>query len=217
MHFVSQGGRFFDPQSRPSFAGPVGLASAGYLSGLQQDRVCIFGQAGYSRFIQGQLPFLLDTSSKLSQLEEKLGDRLEVLPLPRGAGDRIQLSGTQLSVFAASSHSQRRAGIRLLRFLSSPEITREWSMATGYLPVRQSVYQDPLYLEFLRSKPERALLLSSLSRAQIQPQIVGWEATRIIINDALERTLYQQRPVDAEMTQAQATSAKLIRSLQGKN
>lgn len=71
--------------------------------------------------------------------------------------------------------------------------------------------------QLLRAKPERALLLSSLPRAQVQPQIVGWEATRIIINDALERTLYQQRPVDAELTQAQATSAKLIRSLQGKN
>ncbi len=218
MHFVSQGGRFFDGQKRPSFAGPLGMSSGGYLQGLAgQDSNCLFGPEAYRLFLEGKLPFLIDTSAKLATLESKLGERLAVYPLPRGAGDRIQLTGTQLSIFNKSSESERRAGVRLLRFLTAPEQTRQWAIATGYLPVRTSVYNDPVYLEYLQARPGRTVITGELARAQVQPQVVGWEATRAIINDALERNLYQKMPIDKELTRAQATTARLIKGLQGKS
>jgi sn-glycerol 3-phosphate transport system substrate-binding protein len=217
MHFVSQGGRFFDAQKKPTFAGPLGFSSGGYLLGLAgQDRACLFGGAAYEHFVQGHLPFLIDTSAKLAVLEEKLGDRLVVCPLPRGASDRIQLTGTQLSIFAARPVRERRAALRLLRFVTAPDQTRDWAMATGYLPVRQSVYEDPVYVQYLKSRPGRAVISGSLLRAQVQPQVVGWEATRVLINDALERTLFQGQPIDRELSGAQATAARLVRGLQGK-
>ena len=217
MHFVSQGGRFFDAQKHPTFAGPLGLSSGGYLLGMAgQDRTCLFGTGAYQHFLQGRMPFLIDTSAKLAILEEKLDKKLVICPLPRGAGDRIQLTGTQLSLFAASDLRQRRAGLRLLRYLTSPDQTRDWSMATGYLPVRQSVYEDPVYIQYLKARPGRAVISGSLSRAQVQPQVIGWEGTRVLINDALERTLYQGKPIDKELTGAQTTAARLVRGLQGK-
>lgn len=217
MHFVSQGGRFFDAQKRPSFAGPLGMSSGGYLQALAgQDSSCLFGPEAYRLFVDGKLPFLIDTSAKLATLENKLGERLAVYPLPRGAGDRIQLTGTQLSLFNKSGEPERRAGVRLLRFLTSPEQTREWAIATGYLPVRASVYQDPVYLEYLKARPDRMVITGELARAQVQPQVVGWEATRVIINEALERNLYQKMPIDKELTRAQATIARLVKGLQGK-
>ncbi|MBS2034666.1 extracellular solute-binding protein [bacterium] len=217
MHFVSQGGRFFDAHKQPSFAGPLGLSSGGYCQALAgQDGSCIFGPEASQLFLDGRLPFLIDTSAKLATLESKLGDRLSVFPLPRGAGDRIQLTGTQLSLFSQSSPAERRAGVRLLRFLTSPEQTRDWAMATGYLPVRNGAYTDPVYLDYLRARPGRAVITGELARAQVQPQVVGWESTRVLINDALERTLYQKRPIDKELIGAQAVTARLVRGLQGR-
>jgi ABC-type glycerol-3-phosphate transport system substrate-binding protein len=214
MHFVSQGGKFFDPQRRATFAGPVGLGSAAYVQGLFA--TMLVGEEAYARFSKGQVPYLIDTSAKLTQLENALGEDLRVLPLPRGAGDRIQLTGTQLSVWSKADPRQRRAALRLLRYLTSPEQTRAWAIATGYLPVRGSVYNDSTYAEYLRARPGRAVVAASLSRAQVQPQIVGWEATRVIINDALERMLYQQGQLETELRKAQATSQQLVKGLQGK-
>lgn len=217
LHFVSQGGKFFDAQKRPTFAGPLGMSSGGYLQGLAgQDGSCLFGPDAYRSFVDGKLPFLIDTSAKLATLESKLGDRLAIYPLPRGAGDRIQLTGTQLSIFNKSSEAERRAGVRLLRFLSAPETTRDWAIATGYLPVRNSTYNDPVYLEYLKARPGRTVITGELARAQVQPQVVGWEATRMVINDALERNLYQKMPLDKELVRAQATIARLVKGLQGK-
>jgi len=217
MHFVSQGGRFFDGQHRPTFAGPLGMSSAGYLLAMtRQDRACIFGPDAYQLFLQGRLPFLIDTSAKLALLENKLGDRLRVCPLPRGAGDRIQLAGTQLSIFSSSPPRQRRAALHLLKYLSNPEQTRNWAMATGYLPVRQSVYEDPIYTEYLKARPGRAVVSGSLMRAQVQPQIIGWESTRAIVNEALEKSIYQGKPIDKELSRAQETTARLIRGLSGR-
>lgn len=217
MHFISQGGRFFDAQKRPSFAGPLGMSSGGYLQGLAgQDGSCLFGPEAYRLFLDGKLPFLIDTSAKLATLESNLGDRLAVYPLPRGAGDRIQLTGTQLSIFNKSGEPERRAAVRLLRFLTAPEQTRDWAIATGYLPVRTSAYGDPVYLEYLKARPGRTVISGALPRAQVQPQVVGWEATRMIINDALERNLYQKMPLDKELMRAQSTIARLVKGLQGK-
>ena len=103
----------------------------------------------------------------------------------------------------------------MLRFLTAPEQTRQWAIATGYLPVRTSVYNDPVYLDYLQARPGRTVITGELARAQVQPQVVGWEATRAIINDALERNLYQKMPIDKELTRAQATTARLVKGLQG--
>ena len=217
MVFVSQGGRYFGPKAQPTFAGPVGEASARYTRDrLLKGAGSVLGFESYKKFSSGELPYLLDTSAKLSDLEDKLGDQLQVLPLPRAAGDKIQLTGTQLAVFSQSSPASKRAGIRLLRFLSEPEQTRSWSMATGYLPVRSSVYDDPVYVEYLKAKNGRAVVTGSLSRARVQPQVVGWEATRILINEALERVVYQDRPIEKELEGTQSTCARLIRGLQGR-
>lgn len=216
MHFLSQGGQFFAAPGQPAFAGPVGMRSGDYVQQLYADGILKLGAGAYGEFADGKLPYLIDTSAKLAQLEHSLGDRLRVLPLPRGAGDRIQLTGTQLSLFAKASPRERRAALRLLRYLSAPEQTRTWAMATGYLPVRQSVFDDPVFTEYLRARAGRAVIASSLSRAQVQPQVVGWEATRVIVNDALERVLFQKRALDVQLREAQATTARLLKGLQGK-
>ena len=217
IHFISQGGRFFDAQKRPTFAGPLGMSSGGYLQGLAaQDGNCLFGPEAYQLFADGKLPFLIDTSAKLASLENKLGERLAIFPLPRGAGDGIQLTGTQLSIFKKSTEPERRAAVRLLRFITAAEQTRDWAISTGYLPVRTSVYDDPVYVDYLKARAGRTVIAGALPRAQVQPQVVGWEATRVIINDALERTLYQKMPIDKELTRAQATTARLVQGLQGK-
>jgi len=218
VHFVSQGGQFFNPQGLPAFAGPVGISSAGYLKSMVSPQpMCVFGSQAVQQFVQGKLPYLIDTSAKLSRFESGLGDDLQVLPLPRGAGDRIQLTGTQLSLFAQSSPLERRCGLRLMRYLTAPEQTRQWAIATGYLPVRTSVYSDPVYIDYLQARPGRTVISGGLSRAQVQPRMVGWEATRIIINDALERMLYQSQTPQKELRGAQLTSGRLLRGLQGKH
>lgn len=214
LYFVSQGGRYFSSSPpRPGFAGALGISSGKYVQSLAS--LCLFGQEAHRQFAQGKVPYLLDTSAKLQQLEAELGGDLQILPLPRGAGDRIQLTGTQLSVFSGHSSAHKRGGLRLLRYLIAPEQQLEWSTLTGYLPVRASVYESPAYIEYLKQNPGRAVISNGLSRARVQPQVIGWEATRVILNDALERVLYQKAPLEGELRQAQRLCNQLIRGLQG--
>jgi len=216
MHFVSQGGRFFDSQNRAHFDGPVGMSSAAYFRDFfRTPPMARFATPGFEAFLAGEVPYLLDTSSKMAQLEVAMGERLRVLPLPRGAGERIQLSGTQLAVFARASSRERQQAFRLLRFLTSPDQQREWAMDTGYLPVRLSTYADPTYIQYLAARPDRAVLTTSLVRARVQPQVVGWEATRVLINEALERFLFEGRGLEVELRRAATTSSRLVRGLQG--
>lgn len=216
-YFISQGGRYFDNRGHATFAGPVGLQSAAFVQALVgEDHSCLLGGDASARFAAGDLAYCIDTSSKLSGLEASLGDRLSVLPLPRGAGDALQLTGTQLSVFARTAPATQADAVKLLRFLTSPAQTRSWAMATGYLPTRSSVLDDPIYVNYLKARPGRAVVVASLQRARVQPQVVGWEATRALINDSLERMLYQDGVLESELRRAQSTSQQLIEGLRGK-
>lgn len=70
--------------------------------------------------------------------------------------------GTNVSLMANSTDAERLAGWLLIKHLASKDVTIDWAMNTGYLPVRQSAYDDPTYGEFL-TDPETDLIYTSMA------------------------------------------------------
>ncbi|MCF7930815.1 MAG: extracellular solute-binding protein [Acholeplasmataceae bacterium] len=95
--------------------------------------------------------------------------------------------GTDLGLLDTGTIQEQLASWLFLKFLTSTEINADWSMKTGYLPVRSSVYGDPDYIEFL-NHPTTTQFNNSLVAHVIAQQINYMFFEPAFMNASLVRT-----------------------------
>lgn len=66
---------------------------------------------------------------------------------------------------ASVSPEEQEAAFKWLKFFTSTEITAEWAMATGYIPVRKSAEQDPAFAAYVEERPHALVPLRQASHA----------------------------------------------------
>ena len=79
-----------------------------------------------------------------------------------------------------------------LRFLAEPEQTADWSIASGYMPLRRSAADSQKLRELWQKSPqaEQAFRLASLARTE--PNIAAWQDIREVLQNALSAVLAQR-------------------------
>lgn len=76
---------------------------------------------------------------------------LGIVPIPQRSDDTkaVIQQGTNLSILKNNSPEEKLAAWLFIRYLTSTEITTDWAIKTGYLPVRESAYTSERYQNFL--------------------------------------------------------------------
>jgi len=79
-----------------------------------------------------------------------------VAPMPYNAdlpGERTAIQqGTNMSITTAGTDQEKLASWLFLKYITSNQVQLDFALATGYSPVRYSVYDDPTYLLFRDGK-----------------------------------------------------------------
>ncbi len=133
--------------------------------------------------------------------DSQVKDRIGVVPLPSFAGNAAAtcVGGWQVAVSAFSKNKD--AAVKLLRFLSSPEVSKMQAIAASHLPVFPDIYDDA---EVLAANPwfrdARAVVIGARARPVTARYPEVSEAIRTAMNGFLAGT----RTIDqtlADMTQ----------------
>ncbi len=91
--------------------------------------------------------------------------------------------GLQAIIPAAASPEQQEAAFKFLAFWTQPEMTAEWSVKTGYMPVRLSAIESPVLQEAAKKRP--AILVPPKQLEVASPAFI--DPTDGKINDALSK------------------------------
>jgi multiple sugar transport system substrate-binding protein len=124
-----------------------------------------------------------------------------VVPLPGFAADKVAtcIGGWQVAVSAFSKH--KAEAVKLVRFLSTPEVSKMQAIAASHLPVFPSVYADP---EVLQANPWFKDALPVVQSARSRPVSPRYTEVSEIIRTNMNAFLAGTRPADAvlaDMTQ----------------
>ncbi len=133
--------------------------------------------------------------------DSQVKDRVAVVPLPGFAAGQAAtcIGGWQLAVSAFSRN--KAAAVNLVRFLSSPEVSRMQAVLASHLPVFPEVYNDP---EVLRANPWFAQALPVVQSARARPVTPRYNEVSDIIRSNMNAFLAGTRNADqalADMTQ----------------
>lgn len=123
-------------------------------------------------FTQGQVFMTVGSSAGVrynipKDQEGNILWEIGIAPIPQVSEENkaVIQQGTNITLMANTTDEERLAAWLLIKHLTSKEVTVDWSMNSGYLPVRKSAYLSDEYQEFLKNPEEDLKYISMTARA----------------------------------------------------
>jgi ABC-type glycerol-3-phosphate transport system substrate-binding protein len=121
--------------------------------------------------------------------------------------------GTNISLMDTGSAQEKLASWLFLKYLISKEVTTDWAIETGYLPVRTSAYISDEYQAFLNNPSttdKKAAAIANAANAAYQqsghmffdPAFIGSSRARTQVGLAIERIMLGDGNIQAALDDA---------------
>jgi ABC-type glycerol-3-phosphate transport system substrate-binding protein len=148
--------------------------------------------AGWADFEAEIAAMELSSSSVLGARRDSMGNkRVGLAGLPGGKTRATVTGGGNLAMF--SNCPDYQAGWSFLSWLGSTSVNKRWALATGAIPVRKSVLDEPEYRDYLLRDPKGSIMISTLEYAHVRPNIPEYGDASRIIAFAVEDALFNDK------------------------
>ncbi|MBT9315078.1 ABC transporter substrate-binding protein [Leptothoe spongobia] len=213
------GASWIDPETgKVELDTPMAIEAATLLQdliqkGISPDEVRTYiEQDSLQRFLEGQTIFLRGWPYFWNQIQNSdLNGKVEIeLPFAftndPGIGCR---GGWGFGIPQNSAHPEE--AWEAIKYLTSETAQREFVLASGFLPSRTILFQDP---DIVKKYPHMPQMLEYLESSSVfRPVIKDYEAASKILQSALSDILRGQQSVKAAMKQAQTETEDLLQSV----
>lgn len=202
LEFANASNAKFAKQALAEFAPLVKSGAIHVTKGFNWQNDFASGKSLFALSTIASYPFILKAVSNAFQFSEA--------PVPAGpAGQFTPLYGTNLVLFSGADADSQAAGWDYMKFLTSTKANVSFVQQTGYMPVRQSAFNDATLQSYYAKTPARKAGPQSLSFAFVDSIVPAWDQCRNIIENSYTSVLAGQSTADVEfgkMTQS-CTSA----------
>lgn len=131
------------------------------------------------------------TEAKQIAGDGKFNWNIASLPHNAGVSPVTVLYGGSVAMFK-STPARQLASWMFMKYFSSPAVTAQWAVGTGYTPVRQSSYQSDLVQGVIKSSPQFGVLLNQIAQyGKPETSVRGTQDTRNYISDAMTQAVTQ--------------------------
>lgn len=186
-----------------------------FLNGMFQNGTARFAGEDSNANIplqQGRAAMCVSSTSALPYIEEGTieGITIDAAALPGYKTDDQLYYGTNVTVYDVGTDAQKEACWLYLKFLTSTENTAYFAAQTGYIPVRKSAQDDPVYAEVLKEKPIKQLNIDCMDRGFQGARSIGIINALDALGDQLDLVFSGEKDVDAALADAQANGEKAM-------
>jgi len=211
--FLANGGEFISDKGEAVFNSVEGVKTLEYLQALVNSGVAIPSFEHQKDFLQGKSAIFIETTSKIGSFRKEAKFPFGVAPLPsvEGHPHRVLFAGTNLAIFK-QKHTQEEqlAAWEFVKWLTSPEITTEWAIQTGYIPVRSSAIKSAEYQKYLKEDPLNYVGVEELPYAIPAPRVSSWQSIRGIIDDIVFSTVSLNETIQEALNEGVALANKFL-------
>ena len=157
-------------------------------------------------FLEGKTAIMWHSTGNLTVVKKKANFDFGVAMLPAMKRRGTPTGGGNFYIFKKSSPEERKASMKLIRFLTQPERTAEWSMKTGYIGTRPDAYATEQLKKYVVEFPPAAVARDQLKFATAELSTFQTGRVRKLLDDAIQAALSDKKsPKDAlEAAQKQA-------------
>jgi ABC-type glycerol-3-phosphate transport system substrate-binding protein len=144
-------------------------------------------------FAGDKIAFTLRTSAGSANMAIAMGGKnddwsVNRIPQADPARPATILFGPNVTLFAVGT-AQEEAAWGFVKYFTSREVMTEWTLATGYVPFRKSIAEDPKIKAHFESWPSNRAAFDCLAFARTEPNVAGWQQIRKFVEEAEQSVL----------------------------
>lgn len=144
-------------------------------------------------FGQGRTVFTLGSTSGIPFYDREVAGKfrwgIANIPHATTSPPATVLYGASISMFKSTPQKQLAAW-EFIKYFSSPEVTADWAVASGYLPVRKSALQTKVVQEYIAKFPSYGVAVKDISpTAKPETSNRGTQEMRDFVEQAITAVL----------------------------
>ncbi len=94
-------------------------------------------------FLEGSTAMMWHTTGNLTPVRQAAKFNFGVAMLPASKRLGSPTGGGNFYIFKKATTEERKAALAFIKWMTAPELTAEWSIATGYVATRPDAYETP--------------------------------------------------------------------------
>jgi len=162
-------------------------------------------------FLEGRTAMMWHSTGNLTVVKKKAKFDFGVAMLPANKRRGTPTGGGNFYIFKKTTPEERKAAMKLIRFLTEPARTAEWSIKTGYIGTRPDAYKTPALEKYVVDFPPAAVARDQLEFAT--PELSTYQTGRVrkLLDDAIQATLTGKKPAKDALGSAQTQAERLLK------
>lgn len=204
--------------TRTTFDTPKAVQALEYWTSLSKDGVSPKGLIEWGtlrqNFVEGKTAMMWHSTGNLTAVLKDAKFDVGVAPLPANTEPGSPTGGGNFYLFKSGSDAEQRAAFRLIKFLTAPDRSAQWSVATGYMGVSPASYQTATLKDYAAKVPQTLVARDQLSVATAELSTHQAGRVRKLLEDALQSAITGQQEPKAALSGAQAQAERILKPYQ---
>ncbi|RLK30008.1 ABC transporter substrate-binding protein [Cupriavidus plantarum] len=204
--------------TRTMFDSPKAVQALEFWTSLSKDGLSPKGLIEWGtlrqNFVEGKTAMMWHSTGNLTAVLKEARFDVGVAPLPGNTEPGSPTGGGNFYLFKSGSDAEQRAAFRLVKFLTAPERSAQWSVATGYMGVSAASYETPTLKDYAAKVPQTLVARDQLSVATAELSTHQSGRVRKMLEDALQSAIAGQQEPRAALTGAQAQADRVLKPYQ---
>lgn len=163
------------------------------------------------QFLEEKTAMMWHSTGNLTAVKDNASFDFGVAMLPASVRRGSPTGGGNFYIFKDTTEAERHAAMRLIRFMTSPERSAEWSIRTGYMGISPATYETAALTDYVSEFPPARVARDQLEFATAELSTFQTGRVRKILDDAIQSALVGQAEPEAALQAAQAEADRLLR------
>jgi len=165
-------------------------------------------------FVEGKTAMMWHTTGNLTAVLKEAKFDVGVAQLPANTEPGSPTGGGNFYLFKSGTDAEQQAAFRLVKFLTAPERSAEWSVATGYVGVSAASYATPALKKYAETVPQALVARDQLSVATAELSTHQAGRVRKLLDDAIQSVITGQQDARSALDGAQAQADRVLKPYQ---
>ncbi len=162
-------------------------------------------------FLEGQTAMMWHSTGNLTTVKNNATFDFGVAMLPAGQRRGTPTGGGNFYIFKDTTDEERAASLKLIKYMTAPESSAAWSVATGYMGISPSSYETDTLKSYISEFPPAAVARDQLEFATAELSTYQAGRVRKALDDALQAALIGSKSPEEALSEAQATADRVLK------
>lgn len=162
-------------------------------------------------FLEGKTAIMWHSTGNLTAVKKGAKFDFGVAMLPAKARRGTPTGGGNFYIFKKTTDEEKKASLKLIKFLTQPKRTAEWSIKTGYIGTRPDAYQTDALKKYVVEFPPAAVARDQLEFATAELSTYQTGRVRKLLDDAIQAALTGSKSPEEALKSAQSQADRLLK------